>query len=160
MPGLLMLLAGEAIRIYSVAYAGLETRATTDVGAPRLVTAGPYGHVRNPLYLGNILMYTGIGVMGGVWWLPVLGLIWFSFQYWMIVEREQDFLRREFGLEYAAYTQHVPAFIPRLRPWRGGRNDVDMRIDMALKSEKRSFQSLFVSAMLVVLSGYVKGSLT
>jgi protein-S-isoprenylcysteine O-methyltransferase Ste14 len=158
--GALMLLLGEAIRIISVAYAGLETRATADVGAPRLVTAGPYGLVRNPLYVGNILMYSGIGVMGGVWWLPVLGVLWFGFQYWMIVEREQDFLRKEFGPEYDAYVAHVPAFIPRLTRWKGGRKDVERRLDLALKSEKRSFQSLFISTLVVIVSGYLKGTLS
>ena len=157
--GLAMLALGEFIRIYSVGYAGLETRATTDVGAPRLVTAGPYGHVRNPLYVGNILMYTGIGVMGGIWWLPVLGLLWFGFQYYMIVEREQDFLRKEFGAEYQTYCANVPSFFPRLSPWRGGLNAVTLDVPMALKSEKRSFQSLSISAALVIASGFVKGSL-
>jgi hypothetical protein len=154
-----MLLLGELIRIYSVGYAGLETRATVDVGAPKLVTAGPYGHVRNPLYVGNILMYTGIGVMGGIWWLPLLGLIWFGFQYYMIVEREQDFLRREFGAEYQTYCENVPSFFPRLSPWRGGLNAVDLDIPMALRSEKRSLQSLLISAALVIASGFAKGSL-
>lgn len=157
--GLVMLLAGEAIRIVSVGYAGLETRATVDVGAPRLVTAGPYGHVRNPLYVGNILMYTGIGVMGGVWWLPVLGLVWFGFQYYMIVEREQKFLRGAFGAEYQRFCENVPSFIPRMTPWRGGRNDVTMDLAMALRSERRSFQSLSISAILVIVSGFVKGTL-
>jgi len=157
--GLAMLIAGELIRIYSVGYAGLETRATSDVGAPRLVTAGPYGHVRNPLYVGNILMYTGIGVMGGIWWLPLLGLLWFGFQYYMIVEREQSFLRREFGAEYQTYCEHVPAFFPRITPWRGGLNAVTLDVPMALRSEKRSFQSLSISAALVIASGFIKGSL-
>jgi hypothetical protein len=154
-----MLILGELIRIYSVGFAGLETRATVDVGAPRLVTAGPYGHVRNPLYVGNILMYTGIGVMGGIWWLPVLGLIWFGFQYYMIVAREQNYLSQTFGSEYQTYCENVPSFIPRISAWRGGNNAVTLDVPMALRSEKRSFQSLSISAALVIASGFIKGSL-
>jgi protein-S-isoprenylcysteine O-methyltransferase Ste14 len=157
--GLGMLILGELIRIYSVGYAGLETRATADVGAPRLVTAGPYGHVRNPLYVGNILMYTGIGVMGGIWWLPVLGLLWFGFQYYMIVAREQGYLRQAFGAEYQTYCENVPSFIPRITPWRGGNNAITLDVPMALRSERRSFQSLSISAILVIASGFIKGSL-
>ena len=62
--GFAVLLAGELIRMWSVSYAGGETR-TTSVGAPSLCTAGPYGFVRNPIYVGNMLMYLGIVIVAG-----------------------------------------------------------------------------------------------
>ena len=56
--GLLLVLIGEVIRLHAVRYAGGATRTTT-VGAPALCTAGPYARTRNPLYLGNIVIYIG-----------------------------------------------------------------------------------------------------
>ena len=53
--GALFLLIGELTRMWSVSYAGGETR-TTKVGAPSLCTEGPYGTVRHVIYVGNKLM--------------------------------------------------------------------------------------------------------
>src|SRR4051812_23747039 len=47
----------EALRLYAVGFAGSATRTRGD-GVPELVHAGPYRHVRNPLYVANIAMYT------------------------------------------------------------------------------------------------------
>ena len=63
--GFAVLLVGELIRMWSVSYAGGETR-TTKVGAPSLCTAGPYGYVRNPIYVGNMLMYLCIVIIAGI----------------------------------------------------------------------------------------------
>ena len=57
--GIPLLLTGEVMRIWAVSYAGGETR-TRRVGAPALCSSGPFAFVRNPLYLGNMLMYVGI----------------------------------------------------------------------------------------------------
>ena len=62
--GIPLLLMGEAIRIWAVSYAGGKTRTRT-VGAPALCSSGPFAFVRNPLYLGNILMYAGIVLIAG-----------------------------------------------------------------------------------------------
>ena len=61
--GFAVALLGEFTRASGVFFVGSETRVTGEVGASRLVTSGPFARVRNPLYLGNILMYLGIGIM-------------------------------------------------------------------------------------------------
>src|SRR5215831_1478475 len=58
-----MVLAGEFLRLWGVSIAGSETRTTGPVGGTFLITTGPFSYVRNPLYLGNMLMYIGAGVM-------------------------------------------------------------------------------------------------
>jgi protein-S-isoprenylcysteine O-methyltransferase Ste14 len=154
--GVLIVLLGESIRIYSVGYAGLETRATADVGAPQLVTSGPYGITRNPIYVGNILIYLGFGIMSNVWWIPVLGFAWFLFQYTFIVKREEGFLSTTFGEAYREYTRNVPRFMPRLSPWKGKSTDQKLDLRMAIRSERRSFQSLGVTALLIVIVSFIK----
>ena len=61
--GLATILAGEGVRLWGVAIAGSETRTTGPVGGTFLVTTGPFAYVRNPLYVGNMLIYLGVGVM-------------------------------------------------------------------------------------------------
>ena len=62
--GIFLLLLGEGIRIWAVSHAGGATR-TREVGAPSLCTSGPYAQTRNPLYVGNMLMYVGIVLIAG-----------------------------------------------------------------------------------------------
>ena len=75
--GFIIAFMGEAIRIWGVSWAGSETRTTGNVGGTYLIVSGPFAHLRNPLYLGNILMYTGLGVMSFALfpWLQIAGLI-------------------------------------------------------------------------------------
>ena len=62
--GLALIFLGEYIRISAVRYAGGVTR-TMKVGAPSLCTAGPYSRTRNPLYLGNVIIYCGVALFAG-----------------------------------------------------------------------------------------------
>lgn len=62
--GLGCLVVGEFIRFWAVSYAGGITR-TMKVGAPALCTSGPFAHVRNPLYIGNLFDFSGIVLMAG-----------------------------------------------------------------------------------------------
>jgi protein-S-isoprenylcysteine O-methyltransferase Ste14 len=48
------------------------------------------------------------------------GLVWTAFHLFVLVYEEPT-LRRSFPQDYAAFTAAVPRWIPRLKPWRGGR---------------------------------------
>ena len=75
--------------------------------ATSLQTEGVYGITRNPMYLGLLLLYTGLAQFFGNAWtlllLPVLFLIVQSY----IIRREEKYLQRAFGAEYNAYQQKV-----------------------------------------------------
>ncbi len=62
--GLIFMFIGEMIRLWAVAYAGGATR-TRHVGAPLLVTSGPFAYTRNPLYIANTLIYVGVVFLAG-----------------------------------------------------------------------------------------------
>ncbi|HTP80899.1 MAG TPA: methyltransferase [Bacteroidota bacterium] len=153
--GMTMAVTGEAIRFWGVAYAGSLTRVTGGVGAPEVIVAGPFSFVRNPLYVGNVLMYVGFGVASyALWpWLPALALLFFLFQYRAIVSLEEEFLEKEFGAAYLEYRKNVPRFIPRPVPYRSPAQEGQTpRWNEALRSEKRTLQAfLTVSALLLVL---------
>lgn len=125
--GLLVALAGEALRIWGVGYAGLTTRGS-QVIAPELVTDGPFAYVRNPLYLGNIITALGVCVMAlgafALAWrlgVPVLVALFYLGVYRTIISHEERFLQTTFGEPYRLYLDTVPRLIPRLTPARQGR---------------------------------------
>ena len=111
--GLVLMLIGEIIRFWGVSYAGGATR-TRHVGAQQLVTNGPFGHVRNPLYIGNIFMYTGAAIIAHIWmpWLIFAVWILFGIQYYLIVNLEEENLHKLFGQKYLFYCKQVPRFLP------------------------------------------------
>lgn len=88
----------------------------------RLATAGPYAHTRNPLYFGSFLLAAGCAV--AVHWalLVVVAVFWIAV-YAPVIQRERQFVSARFPEAYAEWERHVPAFVPRLTPWRDGRRD-------------------------------------
>jgi protein-S-isoprenylcysteine O-methyltransferase Ste14 len=98
---------------------GLGTPAP--VAAPdRLVVGGPYRHVRNPMYVAVLAVIIGQSLLLGQ---PIL--LAYAAALWLIVASfvrfyEEPTLSRRFGAEYEAYRRAVPAWWPRLRPWRPG----------------------------------------
>lgn len=152
--GGLLLLAGELLRFWGVAYAGPLTRVTGSVGAPELVVTGPFAYVRNPLYVGNIVMYAGIGIMANALfpWLVLAALAYFVFQYAMIVSLEEEFLARQFGASYEEYRKRVPRFLPAFRSppaVSGSRQHPDWK--GALRSERRTLQAVGLVVLILLV---------
>jgi protein-S-isoprenylcysteine O-methyltransferase Ste14 len=153
--GFAIMFIGEIIRFWGVSIAGSETRTTGSVGGTYLITSGPFAYVRNPLYLGNMLLYAGVGVMSMALfpWLQLAALVWFYVQYHLIVTREEEYLAQSFGREYSDYCIHVRRFLPRLTPYDAGR-PLAKTMDPAegLASERRTLQAIgLITVILVVL---------
>lgn len=150
--GGLIALAGEGMRFWGVAYAGSLTRVTGSVGAPALVVAGPFARVRNPLYIGNILLYVGVGIMSmALWpWLAAIALVWFAVQYHLIVSREEEFLAKEFGDAYADYRAHVPRFLLSPVAWQHpSQEHQHPSWSDAARSERRTLQAIGLVAVIL-----------
>ncbi len=152
--GFMLIILGEFIRFWGVSIAGSETRTTGRVGGTYLITNGPFAYVRNPLYLGNILLYLGVGVMSMALfpWLLIIALIWFLVQYHVIVRQEEQYLAATFGEEYKEYCAHVGRFIPRLTPYES-RNPPPKRSTFAegLASERRTLQAIGIVVLILVV---------
>ena len=140
---------GELVRFWGVSYAGSETRTTGAVGGTQLVTSGPYAHVRNPLYVGNILMYLGIGIMSNALmpYLQLIALAYFIFQYGAIIHIEEEYLARTFS-DWKDYSANVRRFIPSMKPFRSDDNLLP-NFPRAIRSERSSLIAL--SSMTAVL---------
>jgi protein-S-isoprenylcysteine O-methyltransferase Ste14 len=157
--GIVLVAFGESMRFWGVAYAGSLTRVTGGVGAPEVIVAGPFAYVRNPLYVGNILTYIGIGVMSNALfpWLVIAAAVWFAFQYFQIVLAEEEFLLNEFGTGYVEYTKSVSRFIPRATPYtHPSQVHQQARWHEAVRSERRTFQALGLVLLVLLVLWYMR----
>ena len=151
--GLTLIFIGELLRIWAVSYAGGITR-TTKVGAPSLCTTGPYSYTRNPLYIGNMIIYTGVVYVAGSYnILSMLIITWtfFIIQYYLIIKLEQNRLIEIFGKEYKAYMDNVPILFPRLSPWINKDKYVPMKLLNTIKTEKRTLQNIILLIIIIYL---------
>src|SRR5512138_3038657 len=109
--GFVPIVIGEWVRLAGVAAAGTVTRRRSR-NVQRLVTYGIFSWVRNPLYVGNFLVWMGFAVISGVlWFLPVAAVI-FAIEYTLIVRYEEGVLESIFGQEYLAYKTRTPRWFP------------------------------------------------
>jgi protein-S-isoprenylcysteine O-methyltransferase Ste14 len=156
--GVVVMALGELLRFVGVAYAGPLTRVTGEVGAPELIVAGPFAFVRNPLYVGNMFLYIGVGIAANALapWLVLGAAVYFFFQYTMIVSLEEEFLDKKFGEVYRVYRSKVPRFLPRLVPFRTPTQETQ-RPDWkaAVKSEKRTFQAIVLILVLLAVRWWI-----
>ncbi|MBD9651453.1 phospholipid methyltransferase [Ensifer sp. ENS09] len=111
----LVILAGLALRATVVGYKYIQRGGLKKkVYAKDLVTEGMFGVCRNPLYVGNMLLYSGVFLLHGNPLLIVVGIGLFAFMYQCIVYAEEAFLLRTFGDAYRAYCRDVPRWMLRL----------------------------------------------
>jgi protein-S-isoprenylcysteine O-methyltransferase Ste14 len=78
-----------------------------------LATSGPYGHVRNPLYVGSLLLAGGVVVGSNNVWVAVVFTATFVLIYLPVIQLEEEHLRKLFP-QYAEYARGVPSLWPRL----------------------------------------------
>jgi protein-S-isoprenylcysteine O-methyltransferase Ste14 len=110
--GFAFIILGEAIRLAGVAAAGTVTRRRSRT-VQRLVTYGIFAWMRNPLYVGNFLIWIGFTVISGVLWFIPIAVLLFAVEYTLIVRYEEGVLESIFGSEYLTYKHHTPRWIPR-----------------------------------------------
>lgn len=114
--GLIITISGQLIRGATIGLAyiirgGKEGK----VYAEELVTGGIFNHCRNPLYVGNILMLCGVGVLSNSLLYVFVFIPFFLFVYQTIVLAEENFLRSKFGEQYNRYANTVNRWVPRLQ---------------------------------------------
>jgi len=152
--GYIIALSGELIRIWAVSFAGSETRTTSGVGGSNLVTQGPYSIVRNPLYIGNIMLYVGIGIMSYALfpYLQIFAFLFFLFQYYCIILAEEDFLQNKFSEKFTDYKKSVSRFFPRKNYLPVTiQSDIQLNVREGLKSEKRSLQAFIITSSIIIV---------
>jgi protein-S-isoprenylcysteine O-methyltransferase Ste14 len=102
-------------RASGTAYLRRDVVFAADVQRDRLIVAGPFRYVRNPLYLGNVFLALSAAVLA-----PPLGFALIlvgnaAFGAALAAEESRQMSDR-YGATYAAFRAAVPAFVPRLTP--------------------------------------------
>lgn len=85
----------------------------------QLAVTGPYAHTRNPLYFGSFLIGAGFAVAAH-WALLLVVIAFWALVYAPTMERERKNIRERFPDAYDRYSANVPAFVPRVTPWKDG----------------------------------------
>jgi protein-S-isoprenylcysteine O-methyltransferase Ste14 len=126
-PGIVRTLGALLVAVGVVALLHAFLRFVVEgVGTPapvapteRLVVGGLYRHVRNPMYLAVAATIAGQGLVLGSLTLLVYAAAFLAVTAAFVRLYEEPTLVRRYGAEYDAYRRGVPAWRPRLRPWRG-----------------------------------------
>jgi protein-S-isoprenylcysteine O-methyltransferase Ste14 len=114
--GLVVAATGQALRGTVIGYAYIvRGGANKRLAAPKLVCEGFYAHSRNPMYLGNFLLLTGLAIIYNSRWVYGIGLPLYYGGLLSIVKAEESFLADKFGAEYEQYCRQTNRFFPRLR---------------------------------------------
>ena len=110
-------LLGEGIRCFTVGYVprGTSGRNTKGQVADTLNTSGLYAVVRNPLYLGNFVIWFGLSLFMKLWWFTTLISLFFLIFYERIIFTEERFLREKFGDEFLQWAEQDPGHYSQLQ---------------------------------------------
>ncbi|HNC95489.1 MAG TPA: isoprenylcysteine carboxylmethyltransferase family protein [Myxococcota bacterium] len=134
--GLALMAAGETLRLWAVGHIGRISRTRQDeVGG--LVDVGPYARLRNPLYVGNMLLFAGIGVIQ--WPSALLCVPLLALYYQQIVRWEEENLQEKLGDPYRDYLRRVPRWLPLGSPKTGL-----WSLQTALRSERSTLIAIAV----------------
>jgi protein-S-isoprenylcysteine O-methyltransferase Ste14 len=113
--GTLSAALGALIRSWAESYLHSSIVHDAALHGEQLVADGPYRHVRNPLYLGNLLLATGIGLLASRSGFLVISIGMWLFVYRLILREETTLLQSQ-GESYRRYRSAVPRLLPSLTP--------------------------------------------
>jgi protein-S-isoprenylcysteine O-methyltransferase Ste14 len=102
-----IVIAALALREMIAAGTSPDIRKPTE----RLVTTGVFARSRNPIYLGMVLLCLGFALMAGSAWLLLLTLAFAVALRKGVIDAEEIYLERKFGLEYSSYKARVRRWI-------------------------------------------------
>jgi S-adenosylmethionine-diacylglycerol 3-amino-3-carboxypropyl transferase len=108
----LVMAAASFLRIWAGSALTSKRMMSFRIKTDELRSAGPYGLARNPIYLADLLAFTGFTLC-----LPPVGLllpVLLFLHYTQLIAYEEISLRRKFGAAYEAYQERVPRLIPNL----------------------------------------------
>jgi len=103
--GIGAILAGLGIALRAIASGHVKKNEV-------LTTTGPYAYVRNPLYLGSIIIAAGFVAASRDWWITLAVVVLFALVYVPVIHSEEVFLRGRFD-DFEQYARTVPRLIPR-----------------------------------------------
>jgi protein-S-isoprenylcysteine O-methyltransferase Ste14 len=148
--GIVVMILGESVRLLGVSYIGGVSRTRSD-GTGKLICSGPFGRVRNPLYVGNFFLSAGAVMLTGLWWFIPIFMLLFGLQYHFIVLYEEENLKEKFGTDYDEFCKTVPRWLPLGPGGIDGDNPITPNFGKAVKSEISTFGSILAVSGIFIL---------
>ena len=151
--GAALIVLGHLLRIWATRHIGRSAR-TRRANSAKLVTGGPYAHVRNPLYVANISMGIGFALFARlVWFAPVMFLFSVA-HYSLIVRWEEHLLGETWGESYREYMKMAPRWLPT-RLARGNSAPPPHSYGHAFYRDRRTVTATAVMVSLLVAKSLV-----
>jgi protein-S-isoprenylcysteine O-methyltransferase Ste14 len=106
--GLFVFFIGMAIRIWAQQHLRYRLKIHKE-----LTLTGPYQFVRNPVYIGTIMIFLGMTILFELPWLVPVTLIWSAAIYSLVIHYEELHLLARYGEPYKKFMSDIPRWIPR-----------------------------------------------
>jgi len=107
--GVSVVVLGVALRIWAQQHVHHRL-----IGHKRLTTTGPYEFVRNPLYIGNIILCVSGVIVSELLWLIPITLFGCLGVYSIVIRYEEEHLLKKYGDAYRRYLSEVPRWFPKI----------------------------------------------
>jgi len=143
--GMTLIIIGEAIRIWAAGH--LQKNEV-------LTMTGPYAYVKNPLYIGTILLTVGFCIFADNIYLLAVAMFAFCFHYIPYkMKVEGNRLKRIFGDQYEAYDEKVPEYLPRRTPYSNEKASWEFK-NLVENSEEGILLIVLIGILLILSRPY------
>lgn len=117
--GIVLIGCGFAVWLWTVRLLSRIGKGTLAPWDPtsRLVVAGPYRHMRNPMITAVVAVLIGEGVLFGSLGILIWAALFALCNQAFFLLSEEPGLERRFGEEYRDFKRNVPRWLPRRKPW-------------------------------------------
>lgn len=140
--GLILIIIGESIRIWAAGHLQKNENLTV---------TGPYAYVKNPLYIGSILITAGFCILADNIYLLAAATFMFCFHYIPYKKRvEGDRLKKIFGSRFEDYDREVPDYLPRQTPY--SKEMVSWQFKFFVENSEEGILLIIIAGILLILS--------
>ncbi len=143
--GGIIVFLGQAVRVWAGGHLMRNQEITT---------SGPYAHLRDPFYLGRLLLIIGFCIMawGYAWIVLIIALGVFFFNYIpRKYRKEMKRLEKIFGQDYVDYAAYTRSLIPRIKPYpRAKQRPWSFRLFVKENKEHYFVMGTLIFAILVI----------
>jgi protein-S-isoprenylcysteine O-methyltransferase Ste14 len=153
--GFAIVIPGFLIRLWATKHIGRRMPWMKKKGK-HLATTGPYALVRNPLYIGNIIIAMGLSIFSELIWFVPLIFFYLLVIYHLVAQFEEKKLSERWGDQYRAYMREVPRWIPKFKRF-GEAKIGGFRWRDAFRSEVPSLYVVILAVFIFVLKEFISG---